>query len=56
VTSLDLLPKYLLIVELHFDTMLCSNVGNESSDAGHIKCSRWLQVPHPWLKQQLKCI
>jgi len=39
VTHLDLLCKYLLIVELRFDAMLCSNMGNENSDAGHI----WLE-------------
>ena len=52
-TSLDILSKYLLIVELRFDAMLCSNLGNESSDVDHIKCSRephlarGPQVPHP---------
>jgi len=33
VTSLDLLSKYLLIMELHFDAMLYSNLGNGNSDA-----------------------
>jgi len=53
VTSLDILCKHLLIMELRFDMMLCSNLGNEDSDAGHIKCSRGphlvrgSQVPHP---------
>jgi len=47
VTSLDLLSKYLLIMELRFHVTLCSNVGNAQSDAGHIKCSRGPQVPHP---------
>ena len=52
-TSVDSLSKYLLIVELHFEAMLYSNVGKENSDAGHIKCSRGPhlgrrpQVPHP---------
>jgi len=56
VTSLDLLFKYLLIMELRFEGMLYSNLGNENSDAGHIKCSRgphlsrWPQVPHPCFK------
>lgn len=36
--ALDLLSKYLLITELRFDAMVCSNVGNENSDAGRIKC------------------
>jgi len=26
--------------------MLHSNLGNENYDAGHIKCSRGLQVPY----------
>jgi len=47
-----LLSKYLLIMDLRFDAMLYSNLGNENSDAGHIKCSRglhlahWPQTPH----------
>jgi len=46
--------KYLLIMEHRFDAILYSNLGNENSDAGHIKCSRGVhlargpQVPHPW--------
>jgi len=35
-------------MELRFDAMLYSSLGNESCDAGHIKCSRGPQVPHPW--------
>jgi len=41
-------------MELRFEAMLYSNLGNENSDAGHAKCSRGLhlargpQVPHPW--------
>ena len=46
-TSLSALSKYLLIMELRFDAMQCSNLDNENSDAGHIKCSLGLQVPHP---------
>jgi len=53
VTSLDLLPEYVLIMELRFDAMFCSKVGNENSDAGHIKCSRGPQVPHPWITATL---
>jgi len=40
-------------MELRFDTMLCSNLGNENSHAGHVKClrgpklARGPQVPHP---------
>jgi len=45
--SLALLSKCLLIIEFRFHAMLYSNVGNEYSDAGHIKCSRGPQVPHP---------
>jgi len=47
VTSFDLPSKYLLIIELHFEAMLYSNLGNENSDADHIKCSRGPQVSHP---------
>jgi len=32
---------------LRFDAMPHSNLGNENSDVGHIKCSRGPQVPHP---------
>jgi len=46
VTSLDLLSKYLLIMELRFDTMLYSNLGNENSVAGRIKCSRGPHLAH----------
>jgi len=34
------LSKYLLIMELRFDTILYCNTSNENSDAGQIKCSR----------------
>ena len=50
----DLLSKYLLTMELRFDAMLYSNLANENSDAGHMKCSRvpnfacGTEVPHPW--------
>ena len=52
-SSLDLLSKYLLIMELPFDVTLYSNLCNENSNAGHVKCSHrphlacGLQVPHP---------
>jgi len=42
-------------MELRFEAMLYPNLGNENSDAGHIKCSRGphlacgSQVPHPCL-------
>jgi len=45
-------------MELRFDTMLYSNLGNQNYDAGHTKCSRGSnlasgpQVTHPcprWL-------
>ena len=39
-TSLDLLPKHLRIMELRFDAMVYSYLSNENSDAGHIKRSR----------------
>jgi len=35
-------------MELRFDAMLCFNLGNENSDAGHIKFSCGPQVLHPW--------
>ena len=58
-TSLDILSKYLLIMELHFDAMLCSNVGNENTDVGHMKCSHRPRFPAPALNCQpnnaLKC-
>jgi len=47
VTSFEFISKYLLITLLRFDAMLCSNLGKENSSAGHIKCSRGPQVPHP---------
>jgi len=47
VTSFDLLSKYLLIMELRFETIVYSNLGIEKSDADHIKFSREPHVPHP---------
>jgi len=41
-------------MELRSDVMLYSNLGNENSDAGHVKCSRGPhlscgpKVSHPW--------
>jgi len=29
---------FLLVMEFRFVVMLCSNLGNENSDVGHIKC------------------
>jgi len=37
-------------MELRFSAILCSELGNESSDVGHIKCSRGPQVPRPCSK------
>jgi len=34
--------KHLLIMELRFDAILYSKLGNKNSDAGHIKRSRGL--------------
>jgi len=43
--------KHLLIMELRFDAILYSKLGNKNSDAGHIKRSRGLargpQVSYP---------
>jgi len=30
--------------------MLCCSLGNENSDAGHIKCARGPHVPYPWCR------
>ena len=49
-TSLDLPSKYLRIIGLRFDAILCSNLGNENSDVGHVKHSRRLQVTSPVYK------
>jgi len=46
-TTLDLPSKCLLVIEFCFDVTLCSNLGNENSNAGHFKFSRGPQVPHP---------
>jgi len=45
--SLDIQSKYLVVMELRFDTILYSTLGNENYDVGHIKCPRVSQVPHP---------
>jgi len=34
-------------MDLRFDTMLYSNLGNKHFVAGHTKCSCGPQVPHP---------
>jgi len=53
-----LLSKYLPIVELHFDVILCYKLGNKNSDVDHIKCSRGphlargMQIPHPYFKEK----
>jgi len=38
--------KYLLVMELRFDTILYSTMSNESCDAGHIKCSGGPHLAH----------
>jgi len=35
-------------MELRFDAIFYSKLGKENSDAGRIKYSRGLKVPHPW--------
>jgi len=40
-------------MELCFDAILHSKLGNENSDAGHIKCWRGSHVPHPCCKQSV---
>ena len=47
-TTLNILSKYLLVMELRFDVMLYCNMGNKDYIKGLIKCSHGLQVPHPW--------
>ena len=39
----------LCVMKFRFDAILCSNLGNENSDADHIKCSLGPQVPRPFL-------
>jgi len=34
-------------MELRFEAMLYSSLGNQNPDADYIKCSRGLQAPHP---------
>ena len=46
----DLLSICLLVMELRFDTMLCSNLDDGNSDAGDIKCLHGPQVPQPGLR------
>ena len=44
-TSPDLLSSRLLFTEFRFGAMLCSNFGNENSDAGHINLHAGLRFP-----------
>jgi len=53
VITLNILSKYVLVMELRFDAMLYSDMGNENSDAGHVKCSRGPQVPYHWFRPSL---
>jgi len=39
-------------MELRFDAILHYKLGNENSDAGHIKCWRRPQVSHPCAKRR----
>jgi len=41
-------------MELRFDAMLCSNLGNKNYDTGHMKCLRGPQVPTPAVNQRCK--
>ena len=47
--SVDILPMYLLIMELRLDAMLYANLGNENSDARHTKCPVGPEVSTPGL-------
>jgi len=49
VASVDILPMYLLIMELRLDAMLYANLGNENSDARHTKCPAGPEVSTPGL-------
>jgi len=51
--SLDIISKYLLVMELRFEAIVYSKFGDEDSNAGHIKCSRGPQVPTPALDRIL---
>jgi len=52
--SYNLLLSVPAYIELHFDAILYSKLGNENSSAGHTKCSRGPhsarggQGPHSW--------
>jgi len=48
-------PTVYVSRSFRFDVMLCSNLGNENFDVGHIKCSPGPQVPHPWIKAKHVC-
>jgi len=37
-------------MELRFYPTLYSNLGNENSDAGHVKCLPGPQVPNSWFR------
>jgi len=52
-TSLFLPSACLLVMEFRFDAMLRSNLGNENSDAGHIKFKRAAGSP-PWSRESLQ--
>ena len=51
-TSFDWLSKYQLALEFRFHAMLCSNKGNENSDADHVK---WSRRPHVAPEPQVSC-
>ena len=55
VISLHLLSTCLFVREFRFDATLCSNLGGENFDAGHIKWPQGPQVPHPWFRQISMC-
>ena len=40
VPPLNSLSKYLRNTQFRFDAMLCSTLGDENFNAGHIKCER----------------
>jgi len=48
--SRHVLPMCLLIMECHFDAMLCSKLGNKNSEVGRTECSWGPQVPLLWCR------
>jgi len=52
VTPLDLLSQYMLMIELRFDALLCSNLGNAKS--GHINVYTGRRFPSPVIDKHMR--